>query len=731
MPYKITFEGLVQGVGFRPFLYRQAKKLGLRGYVQNTGRGVDLVIDKKITIARLLSGRPPMSRIDRAVIQTLAGKQKFKTFAIRPSSKKEGQNEIPPDIFLCPDCLKELRDPKNRRFGYFFITCTNCGPRYTVTRGTPYDRGKTSLKKFQLCPDCAREYRDPLNRRYHAETIACPKCGPKLKLWHQGRPVRAADPIQSAAKLIRSGRIVAVKGIGGFHLVCLAQPAVVKKLRELTGRPRKPYALMVKDIGQAKKLAHLTKEEAAILSSPQRPIVVARKRRPGAFRAVADLDSLGLMLPYTGLHYLLFDYLDQPLVFTSANRPDRPLTTRRQEQMVPDVLDHNRAILNPVDDSIIKVIDGHPLFLRKARGYVPEPIPDNSKTSAPLLALGAEQNSTFAVKTGGKILLSPHLGQTREPATIRHFQKTLDQWLDFYQLAPSALRGDRHPDYATAKYAISLVKKRKIPLTRVPHHLSHVLSVAAEHNLDEFIGIAADGAGYGDDGKIWGGEVFYIKRKPSLIYRRLASLEEQTLIGGDRATRDIPRLPLAILSHFMTESDLWRLMKRYYLRNEFNLLIGQLHRGLNTVPTTSTGRIFDAAAALLNLCRERTYEGEPALRLEAAARPTRQYFPPVIMPSPYGDTRRFILATTPLFRYLVANLKKDHRQLAMIVQNYLAAGFYQLARRAGPNLPVVFSGGVAYNRVITTYLIRRGVLINKKIPPGDGGISYGQLQFEA
>ncbi len=729
MSYKITFEGLVQGVGFRPFLYRQAQKMRLKGYVKNTGSGVELLLDRHVALERLLQGRPPMSRIDRAIIEKNPTSRKYQNFSIKASPPKTGQSEIPPDIFLCPDCLKEMRDPANRRFGYFFITCTNCGPRYTAIGATPYDREKTSLKKFKLCPDCAREYRNPLNRRYHAETIACPKCGPKLKLWRQGQVVRAANPISATANLIKQGRIVAVKGIGGFHLVCQTQTATVKKLRRITGRPRKPFALMVKNILTAKKLARLNQQEIETLSGPPRPIVVVAKRHRNAFKEVSALDSLGLMLPYTGLHYLLFDYLDEPLVFTSANRPDQPLSTRRQEQIVPDVLDHNRPILNPADDSIIKVIDGQPLFLRKARGYVPEPITTDTGVTPPRLALGAEQNSTFAFKTGGKILLSPHLGQTREPAAFHQFQKTRRDWMRFYQISPRELRRDRHPDYATTKHAIKLAQKWKIPLRPVPHHLAHVLSVAAEHNLREFIGIAADGAGYGTDGKIWGGEIFHVKRAPNLIWRRIASLEEQPLIGGDLAARDIPRLVLAIAHHFLDEQNLWSLMKRYYTRAKFNLLLGQLRQGMNLTATTSAGRVLDAAAVLLGFCRQRTYEGEPALELEANSRPAPKSLAPVIVPAPYGDNRQYLLATTPLFRYLVANLAKNRHVLATVVQTYLAEGFWRLARKLDPRLPVVFGGGVAYNRIITTYLTRQGVLINQKIPPGDGGISFGQLQY--
>ncbi len=729
MMYKITFYGLVQGVGFRPFLYRQAKKLGLRGYVKNIGSGVELVIDKKIPAAKLLRGRPVTSRVDRVLVRPYRRRTKFVKFKIGTSVASPGQSEIPPDIFLCPDCLRELRDPANRRHGYFFITCTNCGPRYTITKETPYDRAKTSMVKFPLCPDCAKEYRDPLDRRYHAETIACQKCGPKLALWHKQSRIKTNNPIKSAAKLIKQGKIVAIKGIGGFHLVCQARPKPVRKLREITGRPRKPFALLVKDLAAAQKIARLSKLEKEILLSPQRPIVVAQKKHRSQKKEASPLDSFGLMLPYTGLHYLIFDYLDEPLVFTSSNRPDQPLTTKRREQFVPDVLDHNREILHPIDDSVIKVVDNHPLFVRKARGFVPDPIMSDRHQGSPRLALGAEQNSTFALDFGSKIILSPHLGQTKEVTTARHYQKTLKNFKSFYNFSPRELRCDRHPDYATTKYGRQLVKKWRIPITPVQHHLAHVLSVAAEHHLGEFIGIAADGAGYGTDGKIWGGEIFHVKKSPYLRWQRLASLEEQTLIGGDLATIDTPRLVLAILSKFMNEQQMWSVMKKFYTANEFNVLLGQLQKQVNISSTTSTGRFLDAAATLLGFCHQRTYEGEPALVLEANSMKPKKTLRPVISAAKYGDSRALILETTPLFKYLACHLGDNRRQLAGLVQFYLAEGFLALARKIGPRLPIVFGGGVAYNRIITTYLTRRGVLVNKKIPPGDGGISFGQLQY--
>jgi len=717
MAYKVTIKGLVQGVGFRPFVYRRAKQLGFWGYVKNTGSGVEILTNKKFDPRKFLAGKPPMARVDSFEIKN----SKFKTqksFKIKKSQKTTGYSEIPPDIFLCPDCLKDLRDPGSRRYQYPFISCTNCGPRFSVVRDTPYDRENTSMHKFKLCPKCEREYNDPDSRWYHAETIACPNCGPKVSLHYRGKKLDNDDPIAAAAEKIKKGEIVAIKGIGGFHLVCQTDTKTVQKLRRLTDRPRKPFALMLKNITQSKSICTINQLESETLCSAARPIVVLRKKQRPDFTEVSNLDSLGLMLPYTGLHYLLFDHFDEPLVFTSANLPDHPLTTKRSEQFVKYVLDHNREIVNAIDDSVIKVINGHALFLRRARGYVPTLIAKKVKTGG--LALGAEQNSTFSISLPEGIITSQHLGNIREPEAYLRFKKTTSDYLNFYKCNPQQIVSDLHPRYQSSEYGREL----KLPHRQVQHHQAHIRAVAAEHGLTEYIGIAADGVGLGSDGSIWGGEVFLTQiEKRRTQTTRIGSLELQPMIGGDKASEQPPRMLFGILAKFLEPADLNKFMQQFYSSRELTVLRKQLASGFNVTPTSSAGRVLDATTAILEFCQERTYEGEPAITLEANSTLPYQDLEPIIKTD--GKIKR--LQTTPLFEYIWENRHRDSRRLAATAQHYLAAGWWQIAKQADPDLPIVFAGGVAYNRIITIYLTRRGVLVNKEIPPGDGGVSFGQL----
>ncbi|MFC1722008.1 carbamoyltransferase HypF [Patescibacteria group bacterium] len=631
-----------------------------------------------------------------------------------------------PTVFLCADCLKELRNPKNRRCNYPFISCTNCGPRFSVVKSTPYDRERTSMKQFKMCSKCREEYTNPDSRFYHAETTACPQCGPQLSLYRRGRKTATADPISEIAKLIRQGEIVAIKGIGGFHLVCNAKKQTVSELRKLTGRLTKPYALMAENISAAKKLAKINQSEAEWLQNPARPIVVLQKKQAKSLLSISCLDSLGLMLPYTGLHYLLFDHFSEPLVFTSANLPDNPLSIKREEQFVDAVLDHNREIINPIDDSVVKIINGHPLFLRRARGYVPEPIQTVTGRKAGTLSLGAEQNSTFSLITANDAVTSQHLGNTHRPQSLERFRKTVGKYRRFYNIKPRQIVTDLHPQYSSSLYGQDLARSLKISPTTAQHHIAHVMSVATEHNLNDFVGIAADGAGYGTDDTIWGGEVFKSQKvKGKRQITRIGSLELQPMIGGDKATQDPPRMLMGILAKFCDDQALWQFMKRFYRRSDFDVLQKQLVENFNIRQTSSTGRILDAAAALLGFCDKRTYEGEPAITLEANS--TNPYSD--LKPDLVRQGHLWRLQTTSVFEYLLANKNRDPKRLAATVQHYLAMGLWQIAKKAPNKQPVVFSGGVVYNRIITTYLTNKGCLVNKRIPPGDGGISFGQLQF--
>ncbi|MFC1617910.1 carbamoyltransferase HypF [Patescibacteria group bacterium] len=717
MMQKINFYGRVQGVGFRPFIYRRCKKLGLHGHVRNTGNSVELLINRKVSVKKLLIDLPSIARVDKTTALALS-KTAPANFVIKPSPKQTGSAEIPPDIATCPDCLKDMNDPKSHRQNYAFIACTNCGPRFSVVKSTPYDRDRTSMAKFPLCPKCLQDYQNPETRWYHAETTACPKCGPKYSLFAKGKQIACSDPITKTAHWLRQEKIVAIKGIGGFHLVCLAKRWPVQQIRSLTNRPRKPFALLVPDLLTARKLCKISNLEQKFLTSPARPIVVLSKHNARARQFITPLDSLGLMLPHTGLHYQLFDQLNEPLIFTSANMPGEPLTTKRSQQFADFILDHNRDIINPIDDSVIKIINNHPLFLRRARGYTPATF--SHKSSRKALALGAEQNNTFALQTKSKLILAQHQGNTRKRATLRHMQRNLQKYQRFYNFKPQAIKTDAHPQYRTAKYGLSLAHKSKLTASPIQHHLAHVKSVAFEHDLTNYIGIAADGSGYGTDGTIWGGEVLFVRGNK---WHRAGSLEPQPMLGGDLATQEPPRMLLGILAGFLNEQKLWPIMNKYFTRQQFSLLYSQAQQKFNAPLTTSTGRILDATAALLGFCTKRTYEGEPAITLEArSSTPYRDLNPQIS-----SSYNRLILETTSLFKYLLKNTRRDKARLAATSQLYLAQGFLDLAHKVNPKLPIVFAGGVAYNRIITTYLSKHGVLLNKKIPPGDGGISVGQL----
>jgi hydrogenase maturation protein HypF len=719
MLYKITFQGLIQGVGFRPFLYRYAVRHRLKGYVRNTGNGVDLFVHKKISIPSLRKNLPPMARIDNVKTRKVSVCPPG-DFSIKKSRPTTGFSEISPDIFMCSDCLRDLRNPHNRRFQYPFISCTNCGPRFSVVKKTPYDRKNTALQKFNLCPQCFAEYNDVSTRWYHAETIACPNCGPQLGLYINKKKFNCQNPLATAAAKINQGKIIAIKGIGGFHLVCKTDGKIVGRLRKLTGRLRKPYALMCRDLSQARYLTKISQTEKKILLSAARPIVILAKKKKEALRGVSPLDSLGIMLPYTGLHYLLFDYIRGPLVFTSANLPDYPLTTTLAEQFVPIVLDHNREIVNSCDDSVIKVVNNHPLFLRRARGYVPAPVTTVKKNTT--LALGAEQNSTFALGLNSQAVISPHLGNCRQSQARQKYRLVLNEHLKKYQFKPRQIIFDKHPDYFTSRLGQKMAAKLNIKQRPIQHHQAHIASVAAEYNLGNYIGIAADGAGYGDDGTIWGGEIFICKDE---IYKRVGSLEKQPLSGGDLAAVSPPRMLLGILLKFLERPLVWQIMKAFYKRREFDTLCNQNDQNFNIYQTSSTGRVLDAVATLLKICSQKTYEGEPAITLEAfSTTPYRD-----IEPKFDSDDDLQRLQTTPLFVYLVKNRKRDHRRLAATAQLYLARGFLEIARRQKQRLPIVWSGGVACNRIITTFLTNHGVLVNKNIPPGDGGIAFGQLNI--
>ncbi len=691
--------GVVQGVGFRPFICNEATKAGLQGYVQNVGEGVVIVVDKKEALLKIITHLPPLARIDS--LEITEHDEEVSGFSIR-ESYGTGHAEIPPDLFLCNECLSELHNPKDRRQGYFFITCTNCGPRFSIIQKTPYDRKNTTMDDFPLCNACKKEFTHPLSRRYHAQTIACHECGPTLHFLKNGKK---AGGLCEAIDAVKRGEIIAIKGVGGFHWVCQCTDKTVMDLRRLSGRQHKPYALMVKDIYMLKQIALPTKDEIRLLQSPQRPIVLVKKKVD--FQEISELDTLGVMLPYTALHYLLFDHYDKPLVMTSANMPDDPLAQHEEEAGVSTILTHTRRIENTVDDSVMKIISGIPFSLRRSRGFVPQSLPLLGEGCC--LALGADMNNTIALSQNNRVYLSQHLGNLWNQKTYERYKKTITTYLSFFAAKPVVIIGDLHPDFFSRAYGEHLAKKLDVPFFGVQHHRAHVYGVAAEQGISDFVGIACDGTGYGDDGTIWGGEIFDKTN-------RIGHIETFLLLGGDSATRYPKRIAFSILRLFLSYAQAKEILDLG--EEKGNVYNKQWETGFASCSTTSCGRVLDAAAALLGLCEERTYDGRPAMLLEA--RSTDPYdLPPVIKDN--------TLLITPIFSFLIKNLHKDKGRLAATVQLYLAQGLYALA--AAQKKPIVFAGGCAYNRIMTEFLISKGVFVNKEVPAGDGGISFGQIAY--
>ncbi|MFC2154677.1 carbamoyltransferase HypF [Candidatus Altiarchaeota archaeon] len=713
--YRIFIQGVVQGVGFRPYIYRKAKENKNIGSVKNVGNGVEVIIDDPDFVERLVD-LPPIARISDYKVEELGTSRRYSDFSILESTKSEGETFLPADIFMCGDCQRELRDRENRRNSYYFITCTNCGPRFSMIDDYPYDRPYTSMNDFEMCAICKKEYEDPMNRRYHAQTIACKDCGPKLKLLEENKDVSGSSDrgtIEKTVELIKSGEPVSIKGVGGFHICSLTDDESVGKVREMLNRPDKPFAIMVKDLDMVEEFARASSKEKELLQSPQRPIVVLEKRRPEEYASVSEIDSIGVMLPYTALHYLMFDFINEPLVLTSCNIPGEPVEVR--ENIGRHFMTHERGIVNRCDDSVIKVISDKNFFLRRSRGYTPLPVklPIECRDT---IALGAELNNVICTVKKDNCFLSQYIGESSKLETFNFLKDTVTRFVKLTRLKPGIIACDLHPTYNSTIFAKELAEKNKARLVQVQHHKAHVASVAAEHGLTDYVGIAMDGMGYGEDEKIWGGEVFDVAKGNE--FERIGSLEEQPQLGGDSATTYPKKMLLGVLSRFLSEDEVIRL--GLFDEKETSLYLKQLGEGFNVPATTSAGRMLDATAALLGVCDKRTYDGRPAMILESVA--TK----PLNFELKYSkQDGRKILSTTELFRFLLENMEKKRGELAATVQMYLSKGLYTIAKEA--DKPIVFSGGVAYNRMISGFMLENGVLVNKEVPCGDGGICYGQV----
>ncbi|WP_052747705.1 carbamoyltransferase HypF [Geoglobus ahangari] len=738
--YRITVTGRVQGVGFRPFIYRLATSMGLRGYVKNVGDGtVEIVVDGSAErfVERMRGEKPPMAVIERVVIEEFGPAEEFSGFSIIESGGKSGLFSLPPpDFAVCERCLKEVFDPANRRHLYPFTTCTDCGQRFSVSFRLPFDRENTTMSAFPLCEDCQREYDDPGDRRYYAQSIACPKCGPRYFLHPHG--AEGVEAIRLAARILDEGGIVAVKGIGGYHIACLTDDGVVERLRKLLKRPQQPFAVMVRDLDAAGRYAHIGDLERAELESYVRPIVVLRKKKE-LHQVAPHLDTVGIMLPYTALHAILFSFLEaDALVMTSANLPGEPMAIEWPDVECDAVLHHNLRIHNRVDDSVVKVVNGRRMIIRRSRGFVPTPIPVGVEREA--IALGAELYNSVAVLKDGKAIPSQYIGNTSNFRTFSEFfKRAVDFWIEYLDVRPEYVVRDLHPLYNTSSYADELAGRMDARVISVQHHLAHALSVMAERGIDEAVAIAVDGAGFGADGTIWGGEVLHVNANEG-VFERVARMERIKLLGGDLSTA----YPLRTLFSIIYEhTGSWELLEDYskYLReNEsFELMEMQFRRNLNVAPASSAGRYMDAISAMLEVCFERTYEGEPAMKVESVARRGEQIYEPEIgesfEPSTFSfDGRELGKGHVRVLEFgsvFVDSLERyrageDRGVVAWRLIDYLAMCFAEVVRDF--DLPVVLSGGVAFNTHFSRSLAERvDYLTNELVPAGDNGISLGQI----
>ncbi len=745
---RIHVTGVVQGVGFRPFVWRLARELDLNGWVRNDAEGVEIAAEGAAApiaalLERLRSEAPPLARVD-AVCAREAAAEGRRGFSIVGSRAGRVNTAIGHDTAPCPECLAELFDPRDRRHRHAFITCTHCGPRFTVTRSLPYDRAQTSLAPHPLCPACADEYADPADRRFHAETSCCPNCGPRLALRNaEGEPL-PGQPIAATLALLRAGSIVAIKGLGGFHLVCVADdPAAVARLRARKAREEKPFALLFANAASVAAHAEIGAEDAAHLASPERPIVLLKKRAgcDRKFPGVAPgLAWLGAMLPATPIQYLLFheaagrpagsDWLaqrqDLALVATSANPGGEPLAIDDDEALarlsgIADaILGHDRAVVTPCDDSVIR----HGRFIRRARGFTPRAI-RLAHAGPGVLALGGHFKNTICVTRHDEAFVSQHLGDLDSAASRLLHEESVARLLALTGIAPELVACDLHPDFHSSRFAAAFAEERGLPLVAVQHHHAHVAAVLAEHGHDgPALGLAADGVGLGSDGGAWGGELLRIDGGHCL---RLGSLAPLPLPGGDRAAREPWRLAAAAL---------WRLGRGDEIAARFAAqpaaagLASLLERGSNCPPTSSLGRIFDAAAALLGVRALSAFEGQAAMLLEGLAERHGAAAPPAGGWSLGPDGSLDLL---PLLAALAD--AEDRGQAAAQFHAAVAAALadWVIGAARGQDLATVaLSGGCFVNDLLTRALLSRlesaglRVLTARQLPPNDGGLSLGQ-----
>jgi len=744
---KIHIQGIVQGVGFRPFIYTLAHKYQLTGWVRNSSAGVDIVVNgsaREVTafIDEIRLNPPSLAQIDSLDVQAV-NPDGFSAFTIL-ESKSEAGGFIPisPDISICADCLSELFNPSDRRFRYPFINCTNCGPRFTIIKDIPYDRPLTTMADFQLCENCAREYADPLDRRFHAQPVACADCGPQV--WFQtgnGVEAKGEDAIQMARAYLKEGRIVALKGLGGFHLACdAANPAAIEELRKRKQRSLKSFAVMVWDSAAAEKYGQVSPAEKALLESKERPIVILQRKPDVDLPAeiAPNLRTLGVMLPYTPLHYLLLEpetgYPDV-FVMTSGNISEEPIAYTNNSALdeLSSIADgyllNDRGIETRLDDSVLAGFRGKPYFFRRSRGYAPNPL----KAGQPLrelLAVGAELKNTFCLTKDRYAFLSHHIGDLENLETLRAFESGIPHYEHIFKIQPSAIVRDLHPDYLSSQYAQARAEREGLPILNVQHHHAHLAACLADNDWaspEPVIGATSDSTGLGTDGKIWGGE--WLSGTYAAFERRL-HLAYYPLPGGDSAVRQPKRLAVAYLyqAGIPWSDDLPPL--RALSDEERNVLAAQLQKDINCPRTSSMGRLFDAVASLIGVCQEINYEAQAAIELENMRDPQASGDYPFTLTDDVIDF-------APLLQAIVDDLRAGVRPAVISakfhhsVVKMLLAGCESIRRETGWSV-VALSGGVWQNMALLNESVPAleaasfTVLTHRQVPPNDGCIALGQ-----
>lgn len=743
---KALIQGAVQGVGFRPFVFRLAAELGLRGWVINSPQGVFLEVEGRKPaldsfLLRLQNEKPPQARIWSLEFSFLPAVG-YSTFEIRHSQATgEKRVTVLPEIATCPDCLRELFDPNDRHYLYPFTNCTNCGPRFSIIRELPYDRANTALAAFEMCPDCRREYENPLDRRFHAQPTACPHCGPKLALWDEAGQTLAAGhaALLQAARAVEQGRVLALKGLGGFLLITDARnEAAVNRLRQRKLREEKPFAILVPSLEQAKQHCRVSPLEERLLLSPESPILLLAKKADSTLApSVAPGNpNLGVMLPYSPLHHLLMRELNFPVVATSGNRSDEPIVTDENEALarlrgIADLfLVHDRPILRHCDDSVARVLLGREMVLRRARGYAPLPV-YVKKPLPTILAVGAHLKNTVAVSSGPRVIISQHLGDLETPQAYHAFLSAIADLQQLYDLTPQAVACDLHPDYLSTKYAKSL----GLPVIEVQHHHAHLASCLAENQAEgPALGLCWDGTGLGPDGTLWGGE-FLIGDYQE--FKRAAHFLPLALPGGEKAIREPRRVAFSLLysllgEHVLERDDLAAV--RSFAPSQRALLLQMLQKQVNSPLSCGVGRLFDGVAALIGLRQKASFEGQPAMELEflAAGRQTSAYPFAIIEGDP------LVIDWRPTLLAILEDMKKATEK------EIIAARFHQtlieIAVQIAGRLQVekvALSGGVFQNRILTEGIFQRltekgfAVYLHQRLPPNDGGLSLGQIMVAA